>query len=220
MTPSSLSAGPAPWRALFLQHISAMSQASFTLSTVHHSDTPVSTTTTWTPRARTCMFRGMWATLLPNDRNPAPRNPAVFESDLPLFTTDVRMAKAADLTPGAVPGGGTGGGGAVEAVWWVPESQTQWRIRGTAWVLGPDVGDDSLSATTAREAIGARTRRVGGDEAVAAEWSWAREVTALFGELSPAMRGTFRNPPPGTPRSVPGGDGEGLGQVVEDLHDR
>ncbi|KAK2012901.1 hypothetical protein LZ32DRAFT_628664 [Colletotrichum eremochloae] len=51
-------------------------------------------------------------------------------------------------------------------------------------------------------------------------WSFAREVTAHFGNLSPAMRGTFRNPEPGTPRKANPADGEHrLGQKVEDLHD-
>lgn len=33
------------------------------------------------------------------------------------------------------------------------------------------------------------------------------------------MRGTFRNPPPGTPISQSPGEGLGLGQIVEDLED-
>ena len=51
-------------------------------------------------------------------------------------------------------------------------------------------------------------------------WSWAKEVTAHFGNLSPAMRGSFKNPPPGTPVSIPPSDKRlGLGQKVNDLDD-
>lgn len=37
-----------------------------------------------------------------------------------------------------------------------------------------------------------------------------------FGNLSPGMRGSFKNPPPGTPRAEAPGPGEGLGQKVGD----
>ncbi|KZL73994.1 Zn(II)2Cys6 transcription factor protein [Colletotrichum tofieldiae] len=46
------------------------------------------------------------------------------------------------------------------------------------------------------------------------------KVTAHFGNLSPAMRGTFRNPEPGASRKAnPADDKHKLGQKVEDLHD-
>jgi hypothetical protein len=51
-------------------------------------------------------------------------------------------------------------------------------------------------------------------------WSFAREVTAHFGNLSPLMRGSFRAPPPGTPLAAyHAGKGEELGQKVDDLED-
>jgi len=90
-------------------------------------------------------------------------------------------------------------------------------MRGTAWVLGPDIGGDGEGARAARDALRARmwTRGEGEDG-----WSWEREVTAQFGNLSPGMRGTFRSPPPGRPRALPvEGDGLGLGQTVWDLQD-
>jgi len=208
----------APWRDAFVDHLSRMRPASFTLSTLHRS-----ADTTKTPRARTCVCRGLWASLPSNEKNPAPLNPHAYESDLPVFTTDARMAKVEDLwspdDDARDAEGTTGGGGAVEAVWWAEEPQTQWRIRGTVWVLGPDV--EAPSGTRARDAIRPRMRnaRTAAEEAGAA-WSWATEVTAHFGNLSPMMRGTFRNPPPGTPRAIPGKEGEGLGQKVDDLDDR
>jgi len=52
------------------------------------------------------------------------------------------------------------------------------------------------------------------------DWSWATELTAHFGNLSPGMRGSFKNPAPGTSVSVPPADKElSLGQKVNDLHD-
>lgn len=162
------------------------------------------------------MLRGLWAELPDNDRNPAPRNGAVYESDCPVFTTDARMAKVADLGPGPGPG-------PVEAVWWAEAAQTQWRVRGDVWLLGGDGGIGIPAG--ARAAVGARMRRrrIRGaveEEEEEEQWSWEREVTAHFGNLSPAMRGTFRNPPPGTPRlqQAPR-PGEGLGQRVDDPED-
>lgn len=51
------------------------------------------------------------------------------------------------------------------------------------------------------------------------EWSFAREITAQFGNLSPGMRGSFKNPPPGTPKKPEDGDDQ-LGQEVTDLEDK
>lgn len=218
---------PAPWREAFLTHVNAMSQATLSLSTLHPvsaSDTATlalsssSSRPTVVPRVRTCICRGLWGSLPANDKNPAPRNPAVWESDLPVLTTDVRMEKATELS-GTTATTSLGGGGPVEAVWWAEAASTQWRVRGTAWILGPGV--EGEEGALAREAILKRMRRrpgaaTGNGEA---EWSWTRELTAHFGNLSPIMRGTFRSPPPGTPVAIPPEDGLGLGQRVEDLED-
>jgi len=188
-----------------------MPQPTFVLSTLHHSPSGIVT-----PRARTCIYRGLWASLPPNERNTAPRNPPVYQSDLPILTTDARMEKAGevDATPE-----GSGGGGPVEAVWWAEGHGTQWRVRGTAWVLGPDVEGESEGAKAAREALRARMWKCGDEDGE--PWSWRREVTGQFGNLSPMMRGGFRNPPPGRPVALPvAGEGIGLGQEVEDLEDR
>ncbi|KAK2067720.1 hypothetical protein P8C59_001433 [Phyllachora maydis] len=228
---------PAPWRDLFLQHMATMPQPTFTLATLHPvpaSAAPAAGLAV-VPRARTCIFRGTWGTLPDNKHNTAPRNAPTYESDLPVFTTDARMDKTAEIldtagTPaGAMVGMGplTGGGGPVEAVFWPAEARTQWRVRGTAWVLGPDV--EAEGGRAGREALMSRMRRVEGqDGEVEVEgqgqgqgkpWSWATEVTGHFGNLSPAMRGSFRNPPPGTPVAIPAAKGQGLGQKVDHLHD-
>lgn len=51
-------------------------------------------------------------------------------------------------------------------------------------------------------------------------WSWSKELTAHFGNLSPMMRGSFKNPEPGTSVSIPLQDPSlKLGQKVMDLND-
>jgi len=199
------------------------------------------------PRARTCVYRGLWGDLPPNDRNPAPRNPPLYESDLPVFTTDARMEKALELVETAPTTStstgtnlhqaspedpssrliGTGGGGPVEAVFWAEKPATQWRLRGNAWIFGPDA--DAAEAGAVRGVVFGRMRlrsassqggvpgmRKGGpggeDEHQSKDgdgsgsgnhdhqnWSWAREVTGHFGNMSPLMRGSFKRPPPGAP---------------------
>ncbi|KAF4125240.1 hypothetical protein GMORB2_4079 [Geosmithia morbida] len=160
--------------------------------------------------------------------NPASLNPSgIYETDLATITTDIRMEK--------------------------------WRMRGCqVYIVGRDIESEDCAPT--REALSRYMRRANasadlGEETrenqqqqqkqkqkqkqQEQEWSWNRELTAHFGNLSPLMRGTFRNPPPGT-RLVKAGakagaeagsdedrtkeaadhdDGLGLGQEVHDLED-
>lgn len=210
MASSTQTAGPAPWRAEFLSHVAHMDSPIFVLSTIRASSTPA-------PRARTVVFRGMWCSITPNPHNPAPRNPPAFESDLLTLTTDARMDKAREIVPSLADGDpGTGGGGAFEGVFWAPGAMTQWRFSGKAYLLGPDVESETPHAVSVRETLSGGMRRVG-----EGDFSWEREVTAHFGNLSPLMRGSFRNPPSGRPvADGTGGEGLGLGQRVEDLHDK
>ncbi|SPO00145.1 uncharacterized protein DNG_02995 [Cephalotrichum gorgonifer] len=218
---SAAASAPAPWRAEFLSHLARLESPLCALSTVRPATGPSSLAT---PRVRTVVFRGMWGSLAENPKNPAPRNPPVFESDHLTITTDARMDKAGEIAPsllsleeGDAPSDtpGTDGGGAYEAVFWVPDVMTQWRLSGKAYLLGPDVESDDPRAVRVREAVSRGVRTVG-----EGTFSWEREVTAHFGNLSPGMRGTFRNPPPGRPVGEgAGGEGLGLGQTVEDLHD-
>ncbi|KAK1975422.1 hypothetical protein LZ30DRAFT_605646 [Colletotrichum cereale] len=79
------------------------------------------------------------------------------------------------------------------------------------WASLPDLPEGKAEAVVAT---------ADGDGDGDGDWSFAREVTAHFGNLSPAMRGTFRNPEPGTPRKAnPPDDRHRLGQKVEDLED-
>ncbi|KAK0671123.1 pyridoxamine 5'-phosphate oxidase-domain-containing protein [Cercophora samala] len=223
-TMSSLSPPPtaAPWREPFTTHLASLQPPIFTLATLHpvpHQLSP-SASIPVLPRARTCVFRGFWGSLPPNERNPAPLNPPLFTSDLLTFTTDARMAKTSEIFDTAGPdsqtvsGGPSGGGGPVEAVFWVEETKTQWRVRGRAWVLGPGMDGDGDGARKVRGVLGERMRRTGKGEG---EWSWEREVTAHFGNLSPVMRGSFGGPEPGAP--VDYHQGKKLGERLEDLGD-
>ena len=223
---STTSAPPAPWRDSFLEHIAKLKTPEFVLSTLHASS--ASSSVPHLPRARYCIYRGLWASLPPNDRNPAPRNPATYASDLPTITTDARMDKTADLfatspthptTDLATVRGASGGGGPLEAVYWIPDAGAQWRVRGAGWIVAPDIDGDGAGAVATRTAVGKYLRPAEGETAAGAEWSWARELAAHFGNVSPGMRGSFRNPVPGSPvRGEPDREAQ-LGQKVADLED-
>lgn len=139
---------------------------------------------------------------------------------------------------------GTGGGGPVEAVYWVKDVKTQWRVRGRAWVLAADdieggeenaqnSGTVTVKAELGRymrlrlregeaEADGGEKEKERHDkETRKSEWSWRREIENTFENLSPQMRGSFKNPPPGQP-IADGRDeaaGEALGQKAGHLAD-
>ncbi|KAI9798144.1 MAG: hypothetical protein M1825_005648 [Sarcosagium campestre] len=225
-TPARVPRAAAPWRSTFLDHLSKLRSPEFVMTSLHPTASPKGNPA-YEPRARYLIFRGMWAELPENKHNKAPVNDRSYESDLPTFTTDVRMEKVPELF-GSSSGHGTeaqsqgsGGGGPVEAVWWVSDVMTQWRIRGEAFLIGPDIegdGEESSGVRTVKSELGKRMRLVqGADER---NWSWSRELTAHFGNLSPGMRGSFKNPPPGTPVSSEPPDKElSLGQKVDDLHD-
>lgn len=218
----------APWRAAFLSHLEDMQPPIFTFSTLHPVQVPQDSSSSssdlspqlFTPRCRTVVFRGMWAGLPVNPKNTAELNPGVYESDLLTLTSDSRMDKVPELSSSSSTTTTrdeeqlqSGGGAPTEAMFWATKAKTQWRFRGRAYVIGPDI--DSEAAAPVRSSIQAFMRETGRP----GEFSWSRELTAHFGNLSPGMRGSFRNPPPGTPLTDKPGKGLGLGQKVEDLHD-
>lgn len=217
MAPASTPAA-APWRSQFLDDVGKMKQPSFTFTSLHTGGDGAATPS---PRGRTCIFRGLWATLPDNDKNPAPRNPTLYESDCPVLTTDARMDKVPEIFSSSSTYHSSGGGGPVEAMFWAAETGTQWRIRGRAWVLSPgDIASEtSPGAQAARAALLARMRKLSSSSGAAAEearWDWEKELVGHFGNLSPGMRGSFKNPSPGAPRAQAPGPGEGLGQKVGD----
>ncbi|KAF2645348.1 hypothetical protein P280DRAFT_441733 [Massarina eburnea CBS 473.64] len=215
----------APWKALFNQHISKMPSPQFVLGTL--ASAPKGSPTPLVPRVRYCIFRGFWTELPENKHNDAERNPSVYESDLPTFTTDVRMEKVGQIfgtSAGHAESSdqvqGSGGGGPVEAVWWVEETGTQWRIKGRAYVVSEDIEgkEESSGVRTVKSEIGKRMRLV--DESKEKDWSWTRELTAIFGNQSPGIKGSFRAPPPGKLTSEPHDDKNlELGAKVDDLQD-
>jgi hypothetical protein len=223
-TPSGV--GVAPWKPLFQTHLSKMNSPEFVFSSLQPSEDP-NAATPYVPRARYCVYRGMWAELPVNKHNEAPQNDRVYESDLLTFTSDVRMAKIPEVFASSRGHGevaqsqGSGGGGPVEAVFWVKEVKTQWRFRGEAYVVAQDVegaGSESSGVSTMKHKIGERMRVLHEDGKK--DWSWNKELTAHFGNLSPGMRGSFKNPVPGSSVSIPPADKAlALGQKVNDLED-
>lgn len=221
----------APWKQKFQQHLEKAggpqgSGAEFTLATVNAAGLP---------RVRTCIFRGFWATLPENEHNKLPQNPAIYESDCPTFTTDARMSKTYDIFATGKGKGdlaqsrsGSGGGGPIEAVYWIKETNTQWRISGKCWIIAADDiegGEEAQNSgtVTVKAEVGRYMRvRDGSNHAEKdKEWSWKRETENYFENLSPMMRGSFKNPPPGHPIDE-GKDeqaGEGLGQKAGHLSD-
>lgn len=202
-----------------------MDSPEFVLSTVTKApkDAPVP----YIPRARFCIFRGFWAELPENDKNTAEKNPRVFESELFTFTTDVRMQKVGELF-GTSSGKadrdelvhGSGGGGPVEAVWWVKDNGMQWRVRGHAFVVANDIeeNDESSGVRTVKSEVGSRMRVV--EEGKEGDWSWKKEIDGHFGNLSPGMRGSFKAPPPGRPTKEPYDEKKNqLGTKVETIDD-
>lgn len=96
----------APWRSLFISHLTSMDSPEFTLGTLRRASaagprdrrSSILATPVYLPRARTCICRGLWTHLPVNPKNDAPLNPsAVWESDLLTFTTDARMDKMEEL---------------------------------------------------------------------------------------------------------------------------
>ncbi|XXG94390.1 hypothetical protein Hte_000645 [Hypoxylon texense] len=221
----------APWRKLFLEHVQTMPSPEFTLGTVRKISTPSGPG--YSPRARTCVFRGMFASLPVNPKNEAELNPDAYESDYLTFTTDCRMDKMAELMGADEPEALklSRRGELVEAAFWTKETGTQWRVRGRAYVLGPDIDsrDPSSAAKVVADELLSGMRRKSpfssssssfSEKKKEEDWRFGREVTAHFGNLSPLMRGSFRNPPPGAPVALPVGDDRWrLGQKVTDLRD-
>ncbi|KAK5121470.1 hypothetical protein LTR85_005303 [Meristemomyces frigidus] len=232
MASTSSSAGPqpAPWKSSFLEHMGQMDSPEFVFSSLHPA--PKESPTDYLPRARYCIFRGFWAELPENKHNDAPKNEQVYESELPTFTTDVRMAKPFEVFSSSSghakdesQSQGSGGGGPCEAVWWVKgDTMTQWRMKGEAFIVGPDIegegeqSKESSGVRTVKSELGSRMRIVKEDGKE--QWSWKKEVTGHFGNMSPGMRGSFKAPPPGQPVDKPYDDKNlKLGEKITGLDD-
>ena len=176
-----------------------MDSPEFVFSSLHPA--PQNSPADFLPRARYCIFRGFWAELPENKHNNAPMNERNYESEMPTFTTDVRMGKPLEVFASSSGHAddrsqtqGSGGGGPCEAVWWVKETMVQWRVKGEAFVVGPDIegkeGEkESSGVRTVKSEIGSRMRVV--QEEGREGWSWSKELTGHFGNNSPGLRGMF-----------------------------
>lgn len=111
-------------------------------------------------------------------------NPDVYESDMLTFTTDVRMEKVRQIESeekGNV-------GGEVEAMFWVKDVMTQWRVKGRAFIVGGEGGNKLELANRERIWAWMRARHSASRDS-AKSWNWEKEVTAHFANMSPIMRG-------------------------------
>ncbi|CAG7939039.1 unnamed protein product [Penicillium nalgiovense] len=204
----------APWRDILHSHLEQTPGYEFTIATIGYNaqQHPV-------PRLRTCGCRGFFPELElhPQGQEAMDQqvegggNPPIFESDMLTFTTDARMDKLPQLESS---------GHAIEAVFWLKDLMTQWRIKGTAYAIGNPSGEDAEEEKTSRTEIRKALRVKGDNNSTIAKWTWERAVTKYFANHSPVARGSFRNPPPGQPRSsTPSQLDLKLGQKVSDLHD-
>ncbi|KAK5048720.1 hypothetical protein LTR84_005812 [Exophiala bonariae] len=216
----------APWKKTFEDHLikTGGTSAEFTIASV---------TASGLPSARMCMYRGFWGTLPKNKHNQLPKNPDIYESDCPVFVTDARMSKVYDVfATGKAKGdlaqsrSGSGGGGPIEAVFWFKDTKVQWRMRGKCWIMAADdiEGEDdrqNSEAITVRSEVSRFMRIREGSHYTERnkDWSWRQEIENIFENLSPMMRGSFKNPPPRQPL-LQGKDeqsGEALGQTAGHL---
>ena len=208
---------PAPWRADFEAHMEAASpHAEFCFGTV---------SPTGQPHVRYCGYRALWASPPPANtvKEFGVPNRPILESDCPVFTTDSRMGKVEDIfgRTDSEACQGTGGGGAVEAAYWVRKDvMTEWRISGKAWVVSvEDIESDepSTGALAVQNDVKRYMRYIDDPkkdvDAISSEgWSWKKEVEQHFAKQQPISRGQFKHPPPGMPRNQnPPGPGEGMG---------
>ena len=145
--------------------------SNFALATIRHGSNP-------RPAVRTVVFRGFVGETRENDQSSklTGGNPPA-ESSLILVTTDALMAKVGELE---------NSNGAFEVCWRHAGTNQQIRFNGIAHIYRRN-GIDFPQAHLKRYI------RTDGD------WTWEKERDRLWKSHKPAMRGSFRNPPPGTP---------------------
>lgn len=113
-----------------------------------HAQVSLATVTTdHLPRVRSIGHAGFWSIATTKGR---------VDSPCPTFTTDSRDNKVAhifgkDETDRSLPGfdvfgRGSGGGGSVEAVYWLAKVKMQWRLRGKCHLITDGAGDDNLDS--------------------------------------------------------------------------
>jgi len=134
------------------------------------------------PAVRTVVFRGFVGESREEDppsELPGGNPPA--ESALFLVSTDALMAKVGELEQS---------GGAFEVGWWHAGTNQQIRFNGTAHLYRRN------SSIEFPEAHLKQYIQTSGD------WTWEGERDRLWKSHRPGMRGSFRNPHPGTPMNA------------------
>jgi pyridoxamine 5'-phosphate oxidase len=130
------------------------------------------------PAVRTVVFRGFVGESRDNESERVSGGNPQAKSSLILISTDSLMNKVAELE---------NSGGVFEASWSHTGTTHQIRFNGTAHIYrhnGPvEFPDEHLR----------RYIQTQGD------WTWERERNRLWNSHRPSMRGSFRNPAPGTP---------------------
>ncbi|RVD86636.1 uncharacterized protein DFL_004902 [Arthrobotrys flagrans] len=193
----------APWKQALDAHIQTLACPTFSLATASQVGGLTA------PHVRTLVFRGFYAELPVNKYNPVSGNTG-FRSDLIAFTTDKRMEKFRDL--GGVEGVASSSlptvTNNVEACFWIPSDENpmigkQWRIRGRCFVLPRDLETEDRGVKQTKKWLIEKLSREGGGDG--SGFDFAKEYKAHFGNLSPVLRGSFRNPLPGAPKEL--GDG-------------
>jgi hypothetical protein len=143
----------------------------FALSTIKPGPKP-------RPAVRTVVFRGFVGET--RDDNPPPKLPGgnpPAKSSLFLVTTDALMAKVEELEKSD---------GAFEVCWRHAGTNQQIRFNGTAHLCRPN------GAVDFPESYLKRYIQTDG------EWSWENERERVWKSHKPGMRGSFRNPTPGS----------------------
>jgi hypothetical protein len=174
---------PAPWRDLLKSHMDQTPGYEFTIATVGFDENqrPI-------PRVRTCGYRGFFPELKLHPKSQEDMeqqvkdggNPETYESDMLCFTTDIRMEKLDQLETS---------GHAVEAVFWLKDLMTQWRVKGKAFAIGDPRGGDFDGEKDAREDLHASLRVKENYGGSIGDWTWERAVTKYFANHSPLARG-------------------------------
>lgn len=180
----SLSENPtrAPWRDLLDSQLEQTPGYEFTIATIGYDSQqrPV-------PRVRTCGCRGFFPELELHPKGQEAMdqqvedggNPSIYETDMLTFTTDARMEKLPQLDSS---------GHAVEAVFWLKDLMTQWRIKGTAYAIGDPQGELACHERNSRQKI-TKGLRLTSNHGNVSKWTWEKAVTKYFANHSPVARG-------------------------------
>lgn len=109
-------------------------------------------------------------------------NPDTYESDMLCFTTDIRMEKLDQLETS---------GHAVEAVFWLKDLMTQWRVKGKAFAVGDPRGEGFEGEKDARKNLRTSLRVKENHDGSTSDWTWERATTKYFANHSPLARCMF-----------------------------